>query len=128
MYADNCVYKKVAGWDAFEPTLTRAEQMDLDKIWRLAADIPEEWYEGDTDGLHRLVETLYARRSIIRSLISEFQKSNRDPFPHWHGRSSAPVSLANSLLSADSRHRPSMPSRTMRSRLPQSRQAIGPLF
>src|SRR5580692_10777615 len=83
VYADNCVYKKVAGWDAFEPTLTRAEKMDLDKIWRLAADIPEEWYEGDTDGLHRLVETLYARRSVIRSLVSEFRKSNRNPFPEW---------------------------------------------
>jgi hypothetical protein len=83
VYADNCVYKKVAGWDAFEPTLTRAEQMDANEIWRLAADIPAEWYEGDTDGLHRLVETLYARRSIIRSLVSEFRKSNRNPFPNW---------------------------------------------
>ena len=83
VYADNCVYKKVAGWDAFEPTLTRAEQMDANEIWRLAADIPEEWYEGDTDGLHRLAETLYARRSIIRSLIGEFRGSNRNPFPNW---------------------------------------------
>lgn len=54
------------------------------EIWRLA-DIPEEWYEGDADGLHRLVETLYARRSIVRSLISEFRESNRNPFPNWCG-------------------------------------------
>jgi len=83
VYADNCVYMKVVGWDAFEPTLTRAEQMDANEIWRLAADIPEEWYEGDTDGLHRLVETLHARRSIIRSLVGEFRKSSRNPFPNW---------------------------------------------
>lgn len=85
VYADNCVYKKVAGWDAFEPTLTRTEQMDANEIWRLAADIPEEWYEEDADGLRRLVETLYARRSMIRSLISEFRESNRNPFPNWRG-------------------------------------------
>jgi hypothetical protein len=83
VYSDNCVYKKVAGWDAFEPTLTRAEQMDANEIWRLAADIPEEWYEGDTDGLHHLVEILHARRSIIRRLINEFRGSNRNPFPNW---------------------------------------------
>jgi hypothetical protein len=83
VYADNCVYKKVAGWDAFEPTLTRAEQMDANEIWRLTADIPEEWYEGDTDGLHRLVETLYARRSVIRKLICDFRESSRNPFPNW---------------------------------------------
>jgi hypothetical protein len=80
VYSDNCVYKTV---DAFEPTLTRAEQMDANEIWRLAADMPEQWYEGDTDGLHHLVETLYARRSIIRRLISEFRGSNRNPFPNW---------------------------------------------
>jgi hypothetical protein len=81
VYADNCVYKKVAGWDAFEPT-RRANGRERDL--RLAADIPEEWYEGDTDGLHRLVEALYARRPVIRSLVSEFRKSNRNPFPNWH--------------------------------------------
>jgi hypothetical protein len=33
VYADNSVYKDVAGWDAFEPALSRAEEMDLDAIW-----------------------------------------------------------------------------------------------
>ncbi len=83
VYADNCVYKDVRGWEAFEPTLTRAEQMDANEIWRLATDIPEEWYEGDTDGLHRLVEALSVRRSIIRGLVREFRESNRNPFPNW---------------------------------------------
>src|SRR5258708_37107976 len=47
VFANNCVYESVRGWDAFEPALTRAEEMDSDAIWRCAADIPEEWYEGD---------------------------------------------------------------------------------
>ena len=53
------VYESVTGWEAFEPTLTRAEEMDPDTIWRCATDVPEEWYEGDRDGLHRLVEVLH---------------------------------------------------------------------
>ena len=83
VFANNCVYKDVRGWDAFEPALSRAEGMDANEIWRFAADIPEEWYEGDKAGLNRLVETLYARRSIIRGLIDDFRRSGRNPFPNW---------------------------------------------
>lgn len=63
--------------------LTRAEEMDLNIISRCATGIPEEWYEGDRDGLNRLVEALYSRRPTIRKLIEEFRKSNRNPFPNW---------------------------------------------
>ena len=57
--------------------------MDADDIWRCAADLPEEWYEGDRDGLNRLVEALHRRRGAIRRLITEFRKVNRNPFPMW---------------------------------------------
>ena len=83
VYARNCVYNHVTGWDAFEPTLTRAEEMDTDRIWRIAAEIPAEWYEFDTAGINRLVETLYNRRSAIRALITAFRHSSRAPFPNW---------------------------------------------
>jgi hypothetical protein len=82
-YANNCVYEGVMGWEAFEPTLSLAEQMDAHTIWRCAADIPEEWYEGDRDGLHRLVQALQQRRGAIRNLIAEFRRSSRNPFPNW---------------------------------------------
>lgn len=82
-YANNCVYEAVMGWKAFEPVLSRAEEMDAHTIWRCAADIPEEWYEGDRDGLNRLVETLHYRRGAIRKLITEFRRSSRNPFPSW---------------------------------------------
>jgi hypothetical protein len=85
VYATNCVYERVRGWDAFEPALSRAENMDSDTIWRCAADIPEQWYEGDRDGLNRLVEALYNRRLRIRQLIATFRKSTRNPFPSWRG-------------------------------------------
>lgn len=83
VYARNCVYKNVTGWEAFEPALTHAEEMNLDDIWRLAVDIPEEWYEFDTAGLSRLIEGLDKRRPAIRSLITAFRQSMRNPFPNW---------------------------------------------
>jgi len=82
-YANNCVYEGVMGWGAFEPALSRAEEMDAHAIWRCAADIPEEWYEGDRDGLKRLVEALHNRRGAIQKLITEFRRSSRNPFPNW---------------------------------------------
>lgn len=60
----------MCGWYAFEPVLTRAEQMDVNDIWRIAAAIPCEWYEGDRDGQDQLVETLDERRGKIRDLIT----------------------------------------------------------
>ena len=82
VYANNCVYEDVRGWAAFEPALSRAEEMDCGTIWRCAADIPE-WYEGDRIGLEQLAERLGQRRPAIRKLIEEFRRSNRKPFPNW---------------------------------------------
>jgi hypothetical protein len=83
VYAINCVYQPVAGWCAFEPALTRAEQMDVNEIWAIARAVPGEWYEFNTDGMSRLVETLHRRRSVIRDLITQFRNSSRNPFPNW---------------------------------------------
>src|ERR1700730_3817473 len=41
-YANNCVYEHEMRWEAFEPALSRAEEMDAHIIWRCAADIPEK--------------------------------------------------------------------------------------
>jgi hypothetical protein len=57
--------------------------MDADTIWRCAVDVPDEWYEGDREGLERLVEKLSERRRIIRDLITDFRSSPRNPFPNW---------------------------------------------
>ena len=83
VYARNRVYEIVTGWETFEPALTRAEEIDISNLARYATQIPEEWYECDVDGLNRLIETLYRRRSIVRDLISDFRRSNRNPFPNW---------------------------------------------
>jgi hypothetical protein len=93
------------GWEAFEPPLSRAEEMDAHTIWRCAADIPEEWYEGDRDGLDRLVEALHQRRRAIRNLITEFRRSSRSPFPNWRespGDSVMPLAARDRSLEAQS--------------------------
>lgn len=99
VYANNCVYEGVMGWEAFEPTLSRAEEMDAQSIWRCAANIPQEWYEGDRDGPDRLVEALHQRRGAIRNLITEFRRSSRNPFPNWR------VSPADSAIPLAARDR-----------------------
>ena len=98
VYANNCVYEGVTGWEAFEPVLTRAEETDSDTIWRCAAEIPEDWYEGDRGGLHRLVEALHHRRGAIRNLVTEFRRSSRNPFPNWR---ESPADSVVSLAASD---------------------------
>ena len=97
-YADNCVYERVMGWEAFEPARSRAEEMDTHTIWPCAAGIPEEWYEGDRIGLERLVETLCHRRQTIRKLIGKFRRSSRNPFPNWR---ESPADSAMPLAARD---------------------------
>lgn len=89
VYSRNDVYATVTGWEAFEPALTRAEEMDIDVIARSAAGIPDEWYEHDNDGLSRIVDELCRRRSRIRDLITAFRESSRNPFPNWTAHPSA---------------------------------------
>ena len=103
VYGNNCVYEGVTGWDAFEPALSRSERMDANEIWQLAADIPEEWYEGDRIGLERLVEKLAKRRGIIRTLIADFRSSPRYPFPNWREsppRAAMPLTARDRSLEA----------------------------
>jgi HipA-like protein len=83
VYARNSVYEDVTGWESFEPALSRVEQMGLTDLWSIAREIPEEWYGNDTDGLSRLIDSLYERRILVRELITSFRKSSRHPFPNW---------------------------------------------
>lgn len=85
VYYRNDVYRKITGWDSFEPWLTRMETMAADPIWEAANDVPPEWYGGDLTEMESLVERLLVRQSRIRELIEGFGKSDRRPFPKWIG-------------------------------------------
>ena len=87
VYHRNDVYREIAGWESFEPWLTRLETMAAETMWAAAGEIPPEWYGGDLGEMEALVEKLLQRRSRIRELIEGFGNSDRNPFPKWGGRS-----------------------------------------
>lgn len=83
VYQRNVVYEGVTGWESFEPWLHRVETIEPNAAWRIAEEIPPEWYEGDGDVLEELVAGLLARRGRVRELIVRFRESDRRPFPNW---------------------------------------------
>ena len=48
-YATNCVYERVMGWEAFEPALSRAEQMDAHAILAVCSGSPGRMVRGRPD-------------------------------------------------------------------------------
>jgi hypothetical protein len=84
VYLRNRVYLGVTGWDSFEPWLSRVETMQPETLWRIAEEVPPEWYGGDPALLERLMEQLLSRRQQVRELITSFRNSNREPFPLWN--------------------------------------------
>jgi hypothetical protein len=85
VYYRNDVYREIAGWEAFEPWLTRLETMAAETVWAAASEVPPEWYGGDLSEMEALVEKLLQRQSRIRELIEGFGRSDRRPFPKWGG-------------------------------------------
>ncbi len=85
VYYRNDVYREIAGWESFEPWLSRIEAMPAETVWAVANEVPPEWYGGDLTEMEALVEKLLTRRSRIRELIEAFGRSDRKPFPKWGG-------------------------------------------
>ena len=83
VYYRNDVYRKVCGWEDFEPWLERMESMPAETIWAAANEVPPEWYGGDMGEMEALVEKLLSRRKRIRESIELFRDSDRKPFPNW---------------------------------------------
>lgn len=80
---DQQVYSDVTGWFWFEPMLSRIERIPRFDLWKIATEIPPEWYQHDSAALSRLIERLYKRRSSVRDLINKFRGSSSNPFPRW---------------------------------------------
>jgi hypothetical protein len=83
VFPRNVVYAHVSGWESFEPWLSRVEQMDESWIWETAEEVPLEWYGGNTAEIVQLIEKLLLRKRSVRDLITDFRKSDREPFPNW---------------------------------------------
>lgn len=82
-YYDNRVYRQIAGWEAFEPWLTRIETISSQTIMDIVHQLPKEWYGNSRSEMKMLVERLLMRRSRIREWIESFALSDRRPFPRW---------------------------------------------
>jgi len=83
VYARNCVYEQVRGWESFAPWLARAENFDPAIVREIAGGIPPEWVENDWQALECLVDAIIERRSKVRELIKAFRSSSRQPFSRW---------------------------------------------
>jgi hypothetical protein len=79
----NTVYRRVTGWENFEPWLSSIEEISLDEIAACARDIPRDWYRHSSADLASLVTQLHLRRGVVRELIEDFHESSRMPFPNW---------------------------------------------
>lgn len=82
VYDQAQVYEEVTGWSWFEPILSRIEKITRFDLWKIATEIPPEWYQHDTTALSRLIERLYKRRLSVRELVNKFRTSS-NPFPRW---------------------------------------------
>ena len=83
VYGRNVVYADVSGWESFSPWLERIETMDAHTVWKIAEDVPPEWYGGNVSEMEQLVERLLARRGRVRDLVVQFRESERRPMPKW---------------------------------------------
>jgi hypothetical protein len=86
VYARNCVYQQVCGWEGFSPWLERVENFDPEIVEEIAGDIPPEWTGNDWQALGKLVAAIVERRGKARELIAAFRDSSRKPFPAWDWR------------------------------------------
>ena len=84
VYARNCVYAEVTGWESFEPWLSRVESFRAETLGSIAEEIPPGWYGGDPGEVERLLEQMVARRERVREFIVSFRESGREPFPNWN--------------------------------------------
>lgn len=83
LYSRREVYEGVAGYDSFEPWLSRILNLSPDVLDQAYKQIPAEWHGGEWDRLEALLETLYNRRHKLPDLLAAGKQADRDPFPKW---------------------------------------------
>jgi hypothetical protein len=79
----NEVYRDIAGWESFEPWMSRITNLNENLIWSVVSSTPPLWYRSDRSALQKLAETIIARRSMVNPFIERFRSSQRRPFPMW---------------------------------------------
>jgi HipA-like protein len=84
LHLRNVVYQQVLGIESFEPWLAKLEyEIGMQVLLGIAKTIPPEWYEFDSESLHRLLEQLECRRRRVRELLWSVWKASPHAFPNW---------------------------------------------
>jgi hypothetical protein len=74
----------VTGSQSFGPWIERLEKRITEEVFDdLIGEIPPEWYDDDLDGVMRLAERLYRRRTLVPELLLAAKNTTRHPFPNW---------------------------------------------
>jgi hypothetical protein len=84
LHTRQVVYERVRGIQCFEFWLDRLESKIGPKLLLdIAKTIPPEWYEFDSESLHRLLEQLDSRRGGVRELLLLAYQTSPQLFPNW---------------------------------------------
>ena len=83
VYQRRVVYDPVRGLESFEPFLSSVEDLEEAELQEFAANIPEEWCEGNPSDLDRLIVDLFRRRRRVRQAILDTKNCELRPFPNW---------------------------------------------
>jgi hypothetical protein len=84
MYDRKVVYEQVLGFETFEPWLDVLEsRINAKLLLEIAKVIPPEWYESDSESLHRLLEELASRTARVRELLWAARRCSPNAFPNW---------------------------------------------
>jgi hypothetical protein len=84
LYTCKVAYEQVRGIESFEPWLEVLESgIGAQVLLDIAKTIPPEWYEFDSESLHRLLERLDSRRRRVRDLLWAVRESAPLAFPKW---------------------------------------------
>lgn len=100
LYGRGLVYNSVRSLDDFEPWLEELSNVTEDLIARATTRMPAEWVENDGDGLKRLLDHLFQRRTRVPELLKACCQNAPNSFPRWSPAiiCSVPTRIAASVV------------------------------
>jgi hypothetical protein len=93
------VYRDIAGWESFEPYLTRMITIAPTKLEEVYRMIPCSWCQDDHHQLVQLLEKLLLRRSRIHELIAKSREVHPELFSGWKQKIFVPASFDTCMAS-----------------------------
>jgi hypothetical protein len=83
LYFRPIVYRKVRGFEDFEPWLDRIVHFPEEVVDDALKQLPPQWLNGDRMGLETILTKLMSRRRRVPDLIQDSAKGRVNLFPNW---------------------------------------------